>query len=73
MIVPHDQLQPETLHALIEEFITRHGAVQGHNDVPMDRMIQQVMAQLKNGKVVIVFDEEDESCSIVPKNEIPKP
>ena len=71
MIVPHDQLQAETLRALIEEFITRHGAVQGHADVPMDRMIQQVEAQLKNGKVVIVFDEEDESCSIVPKDEIP--
>ena len=70
MFVPHDQLQPETLHALIEEFITRHGAVQGHEDVPMDRMIQQVMAQLRSGMVVIVFDEEDETCSIVPKSEI---
>jgi uncharacterized protein YheU (UPF0270 family) len=72
MIVPHDQLQPETLHALIEEFITRHGAVQGHEDVPMDRMIQQVMAQLNSGKVVIVFDEENETCSIVPRDELRK-
>jgi uncharacterized protein YheU (UPF0270 family) len=72
MIVPHEQLQPDTLRALIEEFITRHGAVQGHEDVPMDRMIEQVTSQLKSGKVVIVFDEEDESCTIVPGNEIPK-
>ncbi|HTL27970.1 MAG TPA: YheU family protein [Tepidisphaeraceae bacterium] len=68
MIVPHDQLQPDTLRALIEEFITRNGAVQGHEDVPMDRMIQQVMAQLKSGKVIILFDEEDESCTIVPRD-----
>jgi uncharacterized protein YheU (UPF0270 family) len=72
MMVPHDQLQPETLRALIEEFITRNGGVQGHTDVPMDRMIQQVMTQLKSGKVVIVFDEEDQSSTIVSKNEIPK-
>jgi uncharacterized protein YheU (UPF0270 family) len=72
MIVPHDQLQPETLRALIEEFITRHGAVQGHEDVPMERMIEQVKSQLKSGKIAIVFDQEDETCSIVPKNEIPK-
>jgi uncharacterized protein YheU (UPF0270 family) len=72
MVIPYDQLQTETLKALIEEFITRHGAVQGHADVPMDRMVEQVMSQLKSGKVVIVFDEEEETCTIVPKNELPK-
>jgi uncharacterized protein YheU (UPF0270 family) len=30
------------------------------------------MSQLKSGKVVIVFDEEDETCSILPKDGIPK-
>jgi uncharacterized protein YheU (UPF0270 family) len=70
MIVPHDQLQPDTLRSLIEEFITRQGAVQGHEDVSLDRMIEQVMSQLKAGKIVIVFDEEDETCSIVPRNEL---
>lgn len=72
MIIPHDQLQPETLQALVEEFITRHGAVQGQADVPMDRMIQQVMAQLRSGKIVIVFDEEDDSCTLVTKDDLRK-
>jgi uncharacterized protein YheU (UPF0270 family) len=73
MLIPYDELEPDTLKALIEEFITRHGAVQGHEDVPLERMIEQVLSQLKSGKVVIVFDEEAESCTIVPSREIRQP
>lgn len=69
MIVPHDELQPDTLKALIEEFVTRDGAVHGHTDQPTDRQIEQVMRQLKAGHAVIIFDEEDESCSILTKEE----
>ena len=66
MIIPHDQLKPETLQALIEEFVTRQGAVHGHDeDLPLDRKIEAVQRQLRLGKVVIVYDEEDESCSIM--------
>ncbi len=30
MIIPPEELSSDTLHALVEEFVTRHGAVQGH-------------------------------------------
>jgi uncharacterized protein len=72
MLIPHDQLHPETLRSLIEEFITRQGAVQGHEDASIERMIEQVAAQLKSGKVVILFDEEDESCTIVRSEDAPR-
>ena len=71
MIVPHQQLRPETLHALIEEFVTRDGAVQGHRDTPIAQQIAAVRRQLAEGKAVIVFDEAAESCSIVPADAIP--
>ena len=70
IVVTPDQLRRETLHALIEEFVTRDGTVQGHADTPLDAMIEDVRAQLKTGKVVIVFDEETESCSIVTKEQL---
>ncbi len=67
MIVPHEQLQPDTLYALIEEFVTRDGAVQGHTDTPLAAKMQAVLRQLEAGKVAIVFDAENETCSIVVK------
>ena len=66
ILIPHDQLSPETLDALIEEFITRHGAVHGHHETPLATQVAQVKAQLRQGKVVISYDEESESCTIVP-------
>lgn len=65
MIIPHDQLRPETLEALMEEFVTRDGAVHGHSDIALDRQIRAVREQLASGKAVIVFDETTESCSIM--------
>lgn len=70
MIIHPDQLSLETLRALVEEFVTRHGAVQGHTDTPVESMIDQVLAQLRNGRAVIVFDEEEETASIVTKQDL---
>lgn len=73
VVVPHEQLQPETLLALIEEFITRDGAVHGHRDAPLDGMVESVKRQLRAGKIFIVFDEEDETCTLVPAEEMGRP
>lgn len=68
MIIPHEQLKIDTLYALIEEFVTRDGSVQGHSDTPLATMMQSVLKQLEAGKVVIVFNEQEETCSIVVKD-----
>ena len=68
MIIPHDALAPDTLNALIEEFVTRDGAVQGHAETPVPARIAAVKCQLQSGNAVIVFDEETETCTIVPKD-----
>ena len=72
VIVPHHELQPDTLRRLIEEFVTRQGAVHGHGDESIERSVRQVLAQLESGEVVLAFDEEAESCSIVLKKDLPK-
>lgn len=68
--VPPDQLRPETLQVLLEEFVTRDGAVQGHQDQSLRQRVEAVRAQLQAGTVVIVFDEEDETCTMVSKEQL---
>ena len=63
--IPYDQLSPEALHGVVEEFVTRDGTDYGEVDVPLGTKIAQVMAQLKSGKAVIVFDQETESCTVL--------
>ena len=63
--IPYDQLSPEALHGVIEEFVTRDGRDYGEVEVPLETKIAQVMAQLKSGKAVIVFDQETESCTVL--------
>jgi uncharacterized protein YheU (UPF0270 family) len=72
-VVPYEQLRPETLDALIEEFVSREGAVHGHEDTPMPRMIESVKRQLRASLVVIVFDDQSESCTIVPAKSLDRP
>jgi uncharacterized protein YheU (UPF0270 family) len=73
MIVPYDQLQPETLDAMIEEFVTRDGTVQGHADAPVAQQIDAVKRLLVSGRVVVLFDEETEACTIATKDQKTRP
>jgi uncharacterized protein YheU (UPF0270 family) len=69
-IIPPDQLQPDTLQALIEEFVTREGAVHGHADVSIDEQVETLLRQIRAGKAVIVFDEADESCTVISREQL---
>lgn len=69
IVIPFEQLQAATLDALIEEFVTRDGAVHGHADVSLERQVEAVRRQLTSGRAVIVFDEEDETCTIMSTEE----
>ncbi len=62
---PYDQLNPETLNSVIEEFVTRDSTDYGEFEVPLKTKISQVLGQLKSGKAVIVFDQESETCNIL--------
>ena len=69
-IVPYDQLAPQTLWALIEEFVTREGAVHGHGEVSIESQIAGIQRQLRAGTVSIVYDHESESCTICPREDL---
>ena len=63
--IPYDQLNSETLHGVIEEFVTRDGTDYGETEVSLETKISQVLGQLKSGKAVIVFDQATETCNIL--------
>ena len=65
IVIPPSQLDPNTLSALIEEFVTRNGAVHGHHDTTVEEMTTAVREQLKTGLAEIVFDEAEETWTIV--------
>ena len=68
MVIPHDQLDPVILNALVEEFVTRTGAVHGHTDAAICDMTAAVCDQLRTGAAEILYDEESQTWTIVRKN-----
>lgn len=66
MLIPHDQLTPETLQALIEEFINREGTDYGEQEISIKTKVSQVRRQLDDGRIVISYDEHSESCTLLP-------
>jgi uncharacterized protein YheU (UPF0270 family) len=70
MIIPHQMLSPETLHSVIEAFVTREGTDYGVQDVSLATKVWQVRQQLAAGTAVIVYDEATESCTIQPTNQL---
>jgi len=63
-----DRLSDDVLDALIEEFVSRDGTdlADAHSK------IAQVRTQLRQGQIIIVYDEESETTNIVPKDYDPK-
>lgn len=67
--VPWREISPETLDALIEEFVTREGTEYGLTDVPLARKVAQVREQLRRSEVCIVFDEVSQSVNLLTRQD----
>jgi hypothetical protein len=66
--VPYEQLEPETLVRLIEEFVTRDGTNWGDLDGALEKKVGQVMDQLRNKKAKVVFDLTSQTANIIPSS-----
>ncbi len=69
MEVPWQDIAPDTLEALLEEFVSRDGTDYGDIEVPQAHKVAQVRAQLRRGEVLIVFDETSESVNILARSD----
>jgi len=65
--IPHTELAPETLRAVIESFVLREGTDYGERDVPLASKVADVIRQLERREAVIVFDPNTESIDILPR------
>ncbi|MCW8892471.1 MAG: YheU family protein [Deltaproteobacteria bacterium] len=63
--VPYDELDPETLRRLIQEFVSRDGADWADAGCTLEDKVEQVLQQLKNQKVKVVFDLSSQTANLV--------
>ena len=66
--IPENMLSQQALDQLIEDFILREGTDYGHSEYTLEQKKQQVINQMKAKHVVISFDHETESCTLIKKN-----
>jgi uncharacterized protein YheU (UPF0270 family) len=66
MRIPHLQLSPAALRAVIEEFVTRDGT----DNTSVEPRIMQVLHQLDIGSVELHFEQKTATCNILPVNHL---
>ncbi len=69
MIIPVEQLNADTLLAIIEDFILREGTDYGAIDASKEDKIAQVKQQLERGSAVLVYSQLHESVNILPSEQ----
>ena len=65
--MPHEQLAPEVLRRLIEEFVTRDGTDYGAVERTLGEKVAAVIRQLEAGELAIMVDTEEETIDIVAR------
>ncbi len=68
--IPHQALEPDTLTALIEDFVTRDGTDYGADEASRSTKVAQVRRQLDRGEAVITYDPETDSCALHARHEL---
>jgi uncharacterized protein len=66
VVVPHTELAPDLLRAVIESFVLREGTDYGEQEFSLDQKVARVVRQLERGDAQIVFDPNTESIAIMP-------
>ena len=68
MLIPWQDLAPETLDNLIDSFVLREGTDYGEHERSLEQKVNDVKRQLKSGDVVLVWSELHETVNIMPRN-----
>ncbi len=69
MIIPWQEVSPETLENLIETFVLREGTDYGEHERSLEDKVDDVRRQLERGEVLLVWSELHETVNIMPRNE----
>ncbi|MDH5180912.1 MAG: YheU family protein [Gammaproteobacteria bacterium] len=66
MIIPLDELQPDTLTAIIEQFVLGEGTDYGEQVYSLQQKVAMVRRQLEKGEALLVYSELHDSVNIIP-------
>lgn len=69
MIIPWQDLAPETLDSLIESFVLREGTDYGEQERSLTQKVVDVKRQLQSGEAVLVWSELHETVNIMPRGQ----
>lgn len=69
MMIPWQDLAPETLDSLIESFVLREGTDYGEHERSLEIKVADVKQQLKSGEAVLVWSELHETVNIMPRGQ----
>jgi len=69
MIIPWQDLAPETLDNLIESFVLREGTDYGEQERSLEQKVADIRHQLQSGEVLVVWSELHETVNIMPRNQ----
>lgn len=67
MIIPWQDVEPETLDNLIESFVLREGTDYGEQEKTLGEKTAEVKRQLQCGEAILVWSELHETVNIMPQ------
>lgn len=67
MHIPIDQIPPDALQNLLEDFVTRYDSDHRFDDASLQERVDDLKANILNKKLFICFDEESETFSLNTK------
>lgn len=69
MQIPWQQLDGDTLDAIIEAFVLREGTDYGIDEKSLAEKVEDVRAQLRSGDAILVWSELHETVNIMPRTD----
>ncbi|MEA3363055.1 MAG: YheU family protein [Thermodesulfobacteriota bacterium] len=63
--IPYEQINAETLRRMIQEFVSRDGADWADAGCTLEDKVDQVLQQLRNKTVKVVFDLKSQTVNLV--------
>lgn len=69
MLIPWQQLNPDTLLSLIESYVLREGTDYGDEEISLADKTQAVLTQIRLGQVVILYSELHETVDLLTKQQ----
>ncbi len=70
MIIPWQQLNQQTLYALLAEIVTRDGTDYGNEEIHTETKVSQLLQRLQSNDAELVWDNHTETGNIISRYDL---